>query len=118
MLLSVNQISELTGRDRHGIPKRLENLPFTPGDKGAHLYESREALPLVYAVDNSGSCASLASPEPSVLERGARGRSTEAAHADSDHRDVIDETFQAIGSMFRRFQHRNGFRPYVTRTSA
>ena len=25
MLLSVNQISELTGRDRHGIPKRLEN---------------------------------------------------------------------------------------------
>ena len=52
MLLSVNQISELTGRDRHGIPKRLENLPFTPGDKGAHLYESREALPLIYAVDN------------------------------------------------------------------
>ena len=33
MLLAVNQISELTGRDRHGIPKRLENLPFTPGDK-------------------------------------------------------------------------------------
>jgi hypothetical protein len=43
MLLSVNQISKLTGRDRHGIPKRLETLPFTPGDKGAHLYESREA---------------------------------------------------------------------------
>ena len=35
MLLSVNQLSELTGRDRHGIPKRLENLPFTPGEKGA-----------------------------------------------------------------------------------
>ena len=52
MLLSVNQISELTVRDRHGIPKRLENLSFTPGDKGAHLYESREALPLIYAVDN------------------------------------------------------------------
>ena len=52
MLLAVNQISELTGRDRHEIPKRLENLPFTPGDKGAHLYESREAPPLIYAVDN------------------------------------------------------------------
>jgi hypothetical protein len=52
MLLSVNQISELTVRDRHGIPKRLENLPFTPGDKGAHLYDSQEALPLIYAVDN------------------------------------------------------------------
>jgi hypothetical protein len=52
MLLSVNQISNLTGRDRHGIPKRLESLPFTPGDKGAPLYESCEALPLIYAVDN------------------------------------------------------------------
>ena len=52
MLLSVNQISELTGRDRYGIPKHLENLPFTADDKGAHLYESREALPLIYAVDN------------------------------------------------------------------
>jgi hypothetical protein len=27
-------------------------LPFTPGDKGEHLYESRDALPLIYAVDN------------------------------------------------------------------
>jgi hypothetical protein len=52
MLLSVNQISNLTWRDRHGIPKRLESLPFTPGDKGAPLYESCEALPLIYAVDN------------------------------------------------------------------
>ena len=52
MLLSVNQLSELTGRDRHGIPKRLENLRFTPGEKSAHLYESTEALPLIYAVDN------------------------------------------------------------------
>jgi hypothetical protein len=52
MLLSVNQISELTGRDRYGIPKHLENLPFTADDKGAHLYESHEALPLIYAVDN------------------------------------------------------------------
>ena len=27
-------------------------MPFTPGDKGAHLYESRDALPLIFAVDN------------------------------------------------------------------
>jgi hypothetical protein len=38
--------------DRHRIPKRFENLPLTPGDKGAHLYESRETLSLIYAVDN------------------------------------------------------------------
>ena len=30
MLLSVNQISELTGQDRRTIVKRLEDLPFQP----------------------------------------------------------------------------------------
>ena len=83
MLLAVNQISELTGRDRHGNPKRLENLPFTPGDKGAHLYESREALPPIYAVD-SLKPRERRRPEPSVAQRGARRRSAEAAHRDSN----------------------------------
>ena len=76
MLLSVNQISELTGRDRHGIPKRLENLPFTPGDKGAHLNESREALPLIYVRRQSGGRAYRAGSKSGVVERRARGRFT------------------------------------------
>src|SRR5205814_7535253 len=52
MLLSINQLSELTGRDRRTITKQLEDLHFVDGEKGAHLYESKEALPLIYAVDN------------------------------------------------------------------
>jgi hypothetical protein len=52
MLLSINQLWEITGRDRKTITKKLENLTFTDGDKGAHLYESTQALPLIYAVDN------------------------------------------------------------------
>ena len=47
MLLSINQISELTGQDRRTIVKRLEDLPFQPGDKNACLYASTEALPAV-----------------------------------------------------------------------
>ena len=101
MLLSVNQISELTGRDRHGIPKRLENLPFTPGDKGAHLYESREALPLIYAVDNLEAA------------RAAQARSQASLNAvrEEDLRkqripiqivlDTMDEVFQSIGSTIK-----------------
>ena len=101
MLLSVNQISELTGRDRHGIPKRLENLPFTPGDKGAHLYESREALPLIYAVDNLESA------------RAAQARSQASLNAvrEEDLRkqripiqivlDTMDEIFQAMGATLK-----------------
>jgi hypothetical protein len=52
MLLSINQLWELTGRDRKTITKHLEKLPFIDGDKGAHLYESSKALPLIYAIDN------------------------------------------------------------------
>src|SRR5438046_9499717 len=52
MLKSVNQLSELTGRDRRTIKKQLEELHFVLGEKSAHLYESSEALPLIYRVDN------------------------------------------------------------------
>src|SRR5438046_9286220 len=52
MLLSVNQLSELTGRDRRTITKHLEDLHFVDGEKGAHLYESSEALPTIYSVDS------------------------------------------------------------------
>ena len=52
MLKSVNQLSELTGRDRRTIKKQLEDLRFEAGEKGAHLYESSEALPLIYRVNN------------------------------------------------------------------
>jgi hypothetical protein len=52
MLLSINQLSELTRRDRRTITKQLQDLRFVDGEKGAHLYESTEALPLIYRVGN------------------------------------------------------------------
>src|SRR6266496_1778720 len=52
MLKSVNQLSQLTGRDRRTITKQLQDLPFVDGEKGSYLYESTEALPLVYRVNN------------------------------------------------------------------
>jgi len=50
--VSIKKLSELTGRHRQTIAKILADLPLVDGQKGAHLYESREALPLIYAVDN------------------------------------------------------------------
>jgi hypothetical protein len=52
MLLSINKLSELTGRDRRTITKQLEDLHFVDGEKGSHLYESSEAFSLIYRVDN------------------------------------------------------------------
>ena len=52
MLLSINQLWDLTGRERKTVTKKLENLTFIAGEKSAHLYESSQALPLIYSVDN------------------------------------------------------------------
>ena len=52
MKLPILKMAELTGIHRDTISKRLADLPFEAGLKGAHLYESTEALPLIYACDN------------------------------------------------------------------
>ena len=52
MLMSIKKLSELTGRHRQTIAKNLVNLLPVDGEKGAKLYDSRQALPLIYAVDN------------------------------------------------------------------
>ena len=52
MLVSIKRLSEVTGRHRQTIAKILADLRLVDGQKGAHLYDSREALPLIYAVDN------------------------------------------------------------------
>src|SRR5436190_16067184 len=52
MKLPILKMAELTGVHRDTISKRLADLPFEAGKKGAKLYESTEALPLIFAVDN------------------------------------------------------------------
>lgn len=48
-LLSVRQLAELTGKDISTINKALDGVRFTPGPRRSHLYESKEALALVYS---------------------------------------------------------------------
>lgn len=55
MELSINQLSEMTGRDRRTITTRLEKLEYSEGPKGAHLYDSRNALVLIYVADADGT---------------------------------------------------------------
>src|SRR5436309_11345478 len=52
MKLPILKFTEMTGVHRDTISKRLADLPFEAGKKGAKLYESTEALPLIFAVDN------------------------------------------------------------------
>jgi len=52
MLVSINQLSEWTGMDRRTITQRLADLHYVDGEKGAYLYQSDEALPLIYNAKN------------------------------------------------------------------
>lgn len=48
MKQSISELNLLTGLDRRRINRALADLKPTPGPKGAQLYESTEALPLLY----------------------------------------------------------------------
>ena len=101
MHLSISQLSDLTGRDRRTITKQLSGLTHTPGEGGAMLYKSSEALPLIYAVDNLEAA------------RAAQARSQASLNAvrEEDLRkqripiqivlDTIDEVFQAIATTLK-----------------
>jgi len=50
--LPISKISELTGIHRDTISKRLADLPFEAGKKGAKLYSSEDALVAIYKTDS------------------------------------------------------------------
>jgi hypothetical protein len=52
MLLSINQLSELTDIDRHTVAASLKDLPFVAGEKNAYLYHAAKALSVLYRADN------------------------------------------------------------------
>ena len=54
MLVSVNYLADITGKDRRTIGKRLSPLVATPGPNRSNQYESREVLPLLYGGTDDG----------------------------------------------------------------
>ena len=52
MKLPIVKIAELTGIHRDTISKRVADLPFDAGKKGAKLYSSEDALAAIYKNDS------------------------------------------------------------------
>ena len=52
MKLPILKIAELIGSHRDTISKRLADLPFEAGKKGAKLYSSEHALAAIYKTDS------------------------------------------------------------------
>ena len=50
MNVSINQLAELTGKTYRTIKHRLADLEKKDGAKGSHLYDSQQALELLYQV--------------------------------------------------------------------
>jgi hypothetical protein len=50
--MSLTQLADFTGRDRHTIRKQLDSLPSINGKKGALLYDSKRALSVIYQAGN------------------------------------------------------------------
>jgi len=50
--MSLTQLADLTGRDRHTIRKQLDSLQSLNGKKGALLYDSKRALSVIYKAGN------------------------------------------------------------------
>src|SRR5437764_786919 len=101
MLKSVNQLSELTGRDRRTVKKQLEELHFVLGEKGAHLYESSEALPLIYAVDNLEAARAKQALSQASLNALREEDLRKQRIPIQEVEDAMDESFQAIGSTLK-----------------
>ena len=51
--LSISQLSEVTGKDRRTISKRLANLQSQVGPKNAQLYKASEAIELLLTPENA-----------------------------------------------------------------
>src|SRR5207244_13396622 len=101
MLKSINQLAELTGRDRRTIKKQLEDLHFVDGEKGAHLYESTEALPSIYRMDNLESARAKQALSQASLNAVREECLRKERIPIQIVLDEMDAVFQAIGATLK-----------------
>jgi phage terminase Nu1 subunit (DNA packaging protein) len=85
-MVSINELAELTGRDRRTIKKRLADLP-SRRDGRSILFDSGRALSLIYGATADDGQALDPSQERAALDR-ARRRLAELQHAEQS-RELI-----------------------------
>jgi hypothetical protein len=101
MLKSINQLSKITGYDRRTIKKKLEDLPFVDGPKKAHLFESSQALPLIYAVDGLEAARAAQALSQASLNKVREEKLRRERIPLQMALDTMDEIFQALGVILK-----------------
>lgn len=78
--LSINQLADLTGKDRRTLSKRLAEASLTPIKEGrGHYYDAREVLPLLYGSTPEGSSESLAKQQAQAELKLTQAKAEKAA---------------------------------------
>jgi hypothetical protein len=101
MLLSINQLAELSGCDRRTITQRLADLPYDDGEKGAHLYESQDALIKLYAADSLEAARAKQALSQASLNAVREEDLRKLRIPIDGAMQVVDEILQALGSTLK-----------------
>ena len=101
MKLPILKFTELTGVHRDTISKRLADLPFEAGKKGAKLYESTVALPLIYAVDNLEAARAEQARSQAALNKIREENLRKERVPLQLVLDEMDSLFQEIGAILK-----------------
>jgi len=97
----MSQLEQLTGRSFRVIRKQLEDSHFIGGDRGEHLYESTEALPLIYHVDNLESARAKQALSQASLNAIKEEQLRKERVPLQLVLDEMDSLFQAIGAILK-----------------
>jgi hypothetical protein len=102
MLVSINELTQYTGRNPRTITKKLENLQYIDGPKGAHLYDSTVALPLIYAIDNLESARAKQALSQASLNNTRELELRRTRIPIQTARAVMNELFGAMGAILKK----------------
>ena len=69
---SINELANMTGRDRRTVARRLESLPSKPGANRAKLYDTRAALQRIIAPTGADGEQLDPAQEKAALDRARR----------------------------------------------
>jgi hypothetical protein len=101
MRVSVNELSNITGRDRHTIRKQLDSLPSINGKKGALLYDSKRALSVIYKTGNLEDARAKHALSQVSLNAVREEDLRKSRIPLEEILDVLDFTFQSIASTLK-----------------
>src|SRR5437763_7119117 len=101
MLLSISQFADLTAFDRRTITKSLKDLRSIDGEHGALLYESTEALPVLFKTDSLEAARARQANSQASLNAIREADLRKQRIPIQIVRDLLDEVFQSLGSTLK-----------------